>query len=75
MATAKKYTFIVGDNLMYNATHVRRVRWFNKLWIKSGLVNVLEYSVIDWSEKSAKGFALMFFANQGRIPHIMGFKL
>lgn len=37
----KKYKFIIGDNLMYNATHLRRVRWYNLLFVRAGLVNVI----------------------------------
>lgn len=50
----KKYKYIIGDNLMYNATHLRRVRWYNFLFVRSGLVNVLEWESIEVNEKVAE---------------------
>lgn len=71
----KRYKFIIGDNLMYNSTHLRRVRWYNFLFVRSGLVNVLEWDSIEVNAEVAEGFARLYFQRHGMVPQIMGHKL
>lgn len=71
----KRYKFIIGDNLMYNATHLRRVRWYNFLFVRSGLINILEWESIEVNEKVAEGFARLYFQRRGMVPHVMGNEL
>lgn len=71
----KRYRFIIGDNLMYNATHIRRVRWYNFFFVRSGMVNVLEWSDYEANAEVAEKFARLYFSNRGRVPNIMGHEL
>lgn len=71
----KKYKFIIGDNLMYNSTHLRRVRWYNLLFVRAGLVNVIEWEGVESDVKVAEGFARLYFKKRGMTPHVMGHEL
>lgn len=72
MAKLKKYTFLIGDNIMYNQTVIRRVRWFNP-FARSGLCNIETVTIKSPSLAIARiTAAVLFETRHRRYAHIMG---
>lgn len=67
----KKYTFLIGDNVMYNQTVICRCRWFNP-FVTAGLCNIQRTTVLAHNEEQAERKARFNFALKGRFPQLMG---
>lgn len=76
MVKLKNYTFLIGDNMMYNQTVIRRVRWFNLPFARSGLCNIKKVVIKAPSEELARiSAAVLFETEYGRFAHIMGHRI
>lgn len=72
MVKLKKYTFLIGENIMYNQTVIRRVRWFNP-FARSGLCNIETATFKAPSVQIARISAAVYFETRHRrYAHIMG---
>lgn len=68
----KRYKFIIGDNVMYNATHLRRVTLLNCLVVSYGLTDVISWSGLADSKEEAENLAMTHFKKKGMTRQIMG---